>query len=98
VLGPSYASSAGAEIGRLVVVLSPWAVATVGISVTVPLLFVHGPRLVAADRIAVSLAITTGLILVVMLTALGSARRVPTGLAVASAIVGAFALVAYLPP
>jgi hypothetical protein len=56
------------------------------------------PRLVAADRIAVSLAITTGLILVVMLTALGSARRVPTGLAVASAIVGAFALVAYLPP
>jgi hypothetical protein len=45
-----------------------------------------------------SLAITTGLILVVMLTALGWARRVPTGLAVASAIVGAFALVAYLPP
>jgi hypothetical protein len=42
VLGPSYASSAGAEIGRLVVVLSPWPVATVGISVTVPLLFVHG--------------------------------------------------------
>jgi hypothetical protein len=45
-----------------------------------------------------SLAITTGLILVVMLTALGWARRVPTGLAVASATVGAFALVAYLPP
>ena len=41
-LGPSYASTTGAEIGRLVVILSPWAVASVGISVTFPLLFVHG--------------------------------------------------------
>ena len=50
------------------------------------------------EGIAVSLAITTGLILVVMLTALGSARRVLSGLAVASAIVGGVALVAFLPP
>ena len=120
-LGPSYASATGAEIGRLVVVLSPWAVATVGISVTYPLLFVHGrgwwlPILAVAviglqiplarlgqatlglEGIAVSLAITTGLILVVMLTSLGSARRVLTGLAMASAIVGAVALAAFLPP
>ena len=41
-LGSSYASETGAEIGRLVAVLAPWAVATVGISVTFPLLFVHG--------------------------------------------------------
>jgi hypothetical protein len=41
-LGPSYAGTTGAEIGRLVVLLSPWAVASVGISVTYPLLFVHG--------------------------------------------------------
>jgi hypothetical protein len=50
------------------------------------------------EGIALSLAITTGLILVVMLTALGSARRVLSGLAVAVAIVGAVALVAFLPP
>jgi hypothetical protein len=120
-LGPSYASATGAEIGRLVVLLSPWAVATVGISVTYPLLFVHGrgwwlPILAVAvialqvplarlgqmtlglDGIALSLAITTGLILVVMLAALGSAKRVLAGLAVASSIVGAVALVAFLPP
>ena len=41
-LGPSYGSATGAEIGELVAVLSPWAVASVGISVTFPLLFVHG--------------------------------------------------------
>ena len=120
-LGPSYGSVTGAEIGKLVAVLSPWAIASVGISVTFPLLFVHGrgwwlpllsvavvalqfplawlgQELLGLDGIAISLALTTGLILVVMLAALGSAVRVLTGLGIATAIVGAVAVVAFVPP
>lgn len=41
-LGSSYSSAAGDELGRLVVVLSLWAVASVGVSVTFPLVFVAG--------------------------------------------------------
>lgn len=121
VLGSSYASGTGAEIGRLVALLSPWAVASVGIAVTFPLLFVHGrgwwlpllavvvvvlqiplawlgQTLFGLSGIALGLALTTGLILVVMLAALGSAVRVIAGLAVASAIVGAITLAAFVPP
>jgi O-antigen/teichoic acid export membrane protein len=42
VLGPSYSSDVGAELGRLVVVFSPFAVVSVGVSVTFPLVFVAG--------------------------------------------------------
>ena len=41
-LGSSYSSEVGAELGRLVVVLSLWAVVSVGVSVTFPLVFVAG--------------------------------------------------------
>ncbi len=41
-LGSSYSSDIGDELGRLVVVLSPWAVVSVGVSVTFPLVFVAG--------------------------------------------------------
>ncbi len=41
-LGSSYSSNVGAELGRLVVVLSCWAVVSVGVSVTFPLVFVGG--------------------------------------------------------
>ncbi len=41
-LGSSYSSSVGDELGRLVVVLSLWAVVAVGVSVTFPLVFVAG--------------------------------------------------------
>jgi hypothetical protein len=41
-LGEDYASDVGAELGRLIVLLSLWAVASVGFSVTFPLLFVAG--------------------------------------------------------
>lgn len=41
-LGASYSSDVGAELGRLVVVLSLWAVVSVGVSVTFPLVFVVG--------------------------------------------------------
>ena len=50
------------------------------------------------NGIAISLALTTGLILVVMLAALGSAGRVLAGLGVATAIVGAVAAAAFVPP
>jgi len=42
VLGHSYAGDVGAELGRLVVVLSPWTIAAVGVAVSFPLCFVVG--------------------------------------------------------
>ena len=39
---PAYSSDVGDELGRLVVVLSLWAVVAVGVSVTFPLVFVAG--------------------------------------------------------
>lgn len=41
-LGSSYSDEVGAELGRLVVVFSLWAVVSVGVSVTFPLVFVAG--------------------------------------------------------
>jgi len=42
VLGDEYGGGTGAELGRLVVYLAPWMVASVGVSVAFPLLFVRG--------------------------------------------------------
>jgi hypothetical protein len=120
-LGTSYTGEAGTEIGRLVAVLSPWAIASVGIAVTFPLLFVHGrgwwlPVLsvlvivlqfplawlgqaaLGLDGIALSLALTTGLILAVMLASLGSLRRVTAGLLVAVATIAAIDVAAFVVP
>jgi hypothetical protein len=41
-LGGHYGDDVGTELGRLIVLLSLWAVASVGFSVTFPLLFVAG--------------------------------------------------------
>lgn len=41
-LGDAYSGETGAELGRLVVALAPWMIASVGVSVTFPLLFVAG--------------------------------------------------------
>ncbi len=41
-LGSEYSAAIGAELGRLVVVFSLWAVVSVGISLTFPVLFVAG--------------------------------------------------------
>jgi peptidoglycan biosynthesis protein MviN/MurJ (putative lipid II flippase) len=43
-LGPSYSGRVGSELGHLVVYLSPWMIASIGVSVTLPLLFVAGKR------------------------------------------------------
>ena len=42
VLGSAYSGPTGAELGRLVVYLAPWMVASIAVSVTFPLLFVRG--------------------------------------------------------
>jgi hypothetical protein len=43
-LGPSFRGATGAELGHLVVYMSPWMVASIGVGVTLPLLFVLGRR------------------------------------------------------
>jgi hypothetical protein len=42
VLGGAYGGDVGSEVGRLVIVLSPWIIASVGISLAFPLAFVTG--------------------------------------------------------
>jgi O-antigen/teichoic acid export membrane protein len=42
VLGPSYSGGTGAELGRLVVYLAPWMIASVALTVAYPLVFVRG--------------------------------------------------------
>jgi len=41
-LGPAYAGDVGDEIGRLVVLLGPWMAASIGVTITFPILFVAG--------------------------------------------------------
>ena len=41
-LGPAYEGDAGGEIGRLVVLLGPWMAASIGVTITFPMLFVAG--------------------------------------------------------
>jgi hypothetical protein len=52
VLGGAYGGDVGSEVGRLVVVFSPWIIASVGVAVAFPLAFVTGrtrglPRIAA---------------------------------------------------
>ncbi len=101
-LGSSYGGGTGAELGRLVVYLAPWMVASVAVTVTYPLIFVRGRAgwlpvlalgvLVAQvlvdwglraafglGGVAGGLAVTTALVLFVLLAALGAVRRVVIG-------------------
>jgi hypothetical protein len=41
-LGSSYGGEVGADLGRLIVFLSPWMIASIGVAVTFPLVFVAG--------------------------------------------------------
>lgn len=60
VLGSAYGGGTGSQLGRLVVYLAPWMVASVGVSVTFPLLFVRGgTRRLPALAVAV-LAVQVG--------------------------------------
>ena len=56
-LGSDYAGDVGAQIGWLVVLLAPWAVATVAFSLTFPLLFVVGRTRILVPAAAAVLVI-----------------------------------------
>jgi hypothetical protein len=65
VLGASYGGGTGAELGRLVVYLAPWMVASVAVTVTYPLVFVRGrgrwlPLLAVSALVAQILAAWVG--------------------------------------
>lgn len=53
-LGPAYAGDAGGEIGGLIVALGPWMAASVGVTITFPMLFVaHRERALPLVALAV---------------------------------------------
>jgi O-antigen/teichoic acid export membrane protein len=118
VLGASYGGGTGAELGRLVVYLAPWMVASVAVTITYPLVFVRGrgrwlPLLAAAALVAqvlaawagraafglagvaAALALTTALVLAILLARLGALARVAHGLAVAALVCGGVAALAF---
>ncbi|MEO5577052.1 MAG: hypothetical protein ABIR67_09745 [Gaiellaceae bacterium] len=61
-LGPAYEGDAGGEIGRLIVVLGPWMAASIGVTITFPILFVAGRErrlpLLAVAALALHVAVT----------------------------------------
>lgn len=118
VLGASYGGGTGAELGRLVVYLAPWMVASVAMTVAYPLVFVRGrarwlPMLALAGLavqvlvdwgaraafglggIAAGLALTTALVLAVLLATLGALTAVARGLLVAAVVCGGLAVFAF---
>jgi hypothetical protein len=111
VLGASYGGGTGAELGRLVVYLAPWMIASVAVTITYPLVFVRGrarwlPLLAVAALgvhvlvewgaraafglagVAAGLALTTALVLAVLLARLGALVRVARGVGVAALVCG----------
>jgi hypothetical protein len=121
VLGSTYAGGSGAELGRLVVYLVPWMVASVAVTVSYPLIFVAGrarwlPALAVGAvlaqvlvewsareafglaGVALALGVTTALVLVVLLHALGALAGVLRGVAVAAAVCGLLAVAAFGAP
>jgi hypothetical protein len=89
-LGDAYGGDIGEEVSRLVVVLSPWMVASVGVNVSFPLAFVV-ERLRALPWIGAG-----ALALQVVLAWLGSELLDLDGLAIALALSTFFVLVALL--
>jgi peptidoglycan biosynthesis protein MviN/MurJ (putative lipid II flippase) len=64
-LGSAFGGAAGHQLGRMVVFLAPWMVASVAFSVTLPLLFVAERRgilpLIAGGTLVLHLAVSIGL-------------------------------------
>jgi hypothetical protein len=97
VLGNVYGSNVGSELGRLVVVLSVWAVMSVGVGVTFPLVFVQGAGVRRLPLIAIGAVAVHGPVALVGQTVgglegLALALAVTTGLAVAAMLYGLGAL------
>jgi hypothetical protein len=86
-LGDSYSSTIGEEVGRLVVAMSPWAVVAIGFSVAFPLLFVtghgRGLPLLGLTLLAVQLPLAWAAGRLGGLEALAVVLAVSTGLALA---------------
>jgi hypothetical protein len=79
VLGNAYLAEVGEELGRLIALLSPWMVCSIGFSVSLPLLFVQG-------RTESLLGLALGLVLLHLpLAWLGQAVAGLTGLSLALA-------------
>ena len=89
-LGAQYSAAVGADLGRLVVVYSLWAVVSVGISLTFPLLFVAG-----AGRRLPLLAVLA-VVVQIPLAVLGQIALGLDGLALALAATTAFVLAGLL--
>jgi len=89
-LGSGYSAAVGAQLGRLVVVFSLWAVVSVGISLTFPLLFVAG-----AGRRLPLLAVLT-IVVQIPLALIGQLTLGLDGLALALAATTTFVLACLL--
>jgi hypothetical protein len=121
VLGSSYGGGTGAELGRLVVYLAPWMVASVAVTVAYPLLFVRGRarwlplvalavllmhvlvewigrRAFGLAGVEVGMAVTTTLVLVVVLGSLGAIAGTARRLVPAALTCGGVALLAFAAP
>ena len=121
VLGDAFGGDVGADLGRLIVALSPWIIASIGIAVTFPLAFVAGrtrglpwialgalavqvplawagSRLLDLDGLALSMGLTTLVILGALLRELDAFRGAMRQLAVAALVVAGLAVLAFLPP
>jgi hypothetical protein len=89
-LGDAYGGDVGAEVGRLVVVLAPWMVVSVGVNVAFPLAFVV-ERLRALPLIAVA-----ALVVHLLVAWLGAEVAGLDGLAIALAVSTSVVLAALL--
>jgi peptidoglycan biosynthesis protein MviN/MurJ (putative lipid II flippase) len=121
ILGKDYGDDVGEEVARVIVVLSAWIVAAVGVNVAFPLAFVVGRlralpwigvaalaaqlllawlgvELLELDGIAVSLGLSTLLVLGALLVQLGAASQGLLGIALAAGVIAALTCAAFLPP
>jgi len=81
-------------VGRLRAL--PW-IGVLALAVQVPLAWAAG-ELLELDGLAISLALTTLLVLVLLLRELGALRPAVRGLAIAALVVGALTVASFLPP
>jgi hypothetical protein len=120
-LGSTYSSGVGEELGRLVLLFSLWGIASIGVSVAFPLIFVvglgrtlpwiagaivlaHVPvafgagRLFGLSGLALSMAVTTAVVLAALLSELGALRTTMPGLLGAAVLVALLAALSFVPP
>jgi hypothetical protein len=96
VLGGVYGGDVGSELGRLVVVLCPWVIASIGVSVTFPLAFIAGRTrrlpLIAMAVLVVQVPLAWGLSELLQLDGLALALALTTGFVLCALLVelGAF--------